>query len=311
MLDVSRILSHGVITNIPKCIFVLLTLICTVGDSYADEEYKKPQVYDTSITDRLESLERSINMMQKQLYNSSAIQQVGAPVNNINMSDVAEQFKLIKNDIENLQTNYSDLKNLINSFDVRLGELEKTNNSQAENKELLNKIDTVLDNQPQAGTDAAAIKENKGSSMKTNSQENSDNIKNPDDLYQQAFSLIKEQSGKQKQDYKQARETLSKFILLYHKHNLVSNARYWIGQTYLSDGNYQKAAVEFLKGYQSHPTASKAPDNLLELAEMLQKVDKSADVCVTLAKVRKEFPNLSNALKRKADRLFGEASCMP
>ena len=123
MLDVSRILSHGVITNIPKCIFVLLTLICTVGDSYADEEYKKPQVYDTSITDRLESLERSINMMQKQLYNSSAIQQVGAPVNNINMSDVAEQFKLIKNDIENLQTNYSDLKNLINSFDVRLGEL--------------------------------------------------------------------------------------------------------------------------------------------------------------------------------------------
>ncbi|MDJ1407066.1 MAG: tetratricopeptide repeat protein [Candidatus Midichloria sp.] len=64
---------------------------------------------------------------------------------------------------------------------------------------------------------------------------------------------------------------------------------------------YDKAAVEYLKGYQVRATSVRAPDNLLKLAESLFKLGKRQECCVTIAKLNKEFPNISISIKRSAN----------
>ena len=53
-------------------------------------------------------------------------------------------------------------------------------------------------------------------------------------------------------------------------------AYYWLGELYILEQNYQKAALSLAEGYQKFPDSIKAPDTLYKLAISL-KIDKVSE----------------------------------
>jgi len=92
--------------------------------------------------------------------------------------------------------------------------------------------------------------------------------------------------------------------------DLASSAYYWNGETYFAEGDYIKSAVEYLKGYQANIRGSRAPDNLLKLAKSLAKLDKRKnEACITLLKLKKEFPNAQNTIKKQMNDDIKNLKC--
>ncbi len=114
-------------------------------------------------------------------------------------------------------------------------------------------------------------------------------------LYDLSFAQLKD--GK----YGDAQKGFEKFVVEYPKHNLLSNAFYWLGESHFARKEYEAAAVEFLKGYKAQPQGSKAPDSMLKLAVSLSAVQKEQEACTVYAKLDKEYPNANVSIKRRAE----------
>ncbi|RYE06606.1 MAG: tol-pal system protein YbgF [Rickettsiaceae bacterium] len=96
-----------------------------------------------------------------------------------------------------------------------------------------------------------------------------------------------------------------KFIELiqnYPKSPLQSNSYFWYGETFFRRSMFDKAAINYLKGYQHFPKGAKASDSLLKLALALGELKKKDEVCRVLVKLETEFPNRSAvSIKRSKD----------
>ncbi|MET0156196.1 MAG: tol-pal system protein YbgF [Rickettsiales bacterium] len=122
----------------------------------------------------------------------------------------------------------------------------------------------------------------------------------PEELYDQALNALKNE------DYPTSQNLFNRFLQTHKDHPLVSNAHYWLGESYYAEKNYSDAAVHFLNGYQSAPDAHKAPDNLLKLAMSLRYMKKRDEACATLGKLLDEFSSrpgtvISDAKKQQTD----------
>jgi tol-pal system protein YbgF len=102
---------------------------------------------------------------------------------------------------------------------------------------------------------------------------------------------------------------LSKFVTDHPNHELTGNAYYWLGETYFINSEHDKAAVQYLKGYQANIRGSRAADNLLKLGKSMRKMDKIKEACTTLVKLNKEFPNASNSIKKSTDEEIKALNC--
>ncbi len=118
---------------------------------------------------------------------------------------------------------------------------------------------------------------------------------NPEEAYQQAFRLL--QGG----DYDAAETAFVSFLEANSGHALAGNARYWLGETYYVRGDYERAAITFLEGYQNHTDGNKAPDSLLKLALALKSLEKGREACAALARLDTEFPDAADTIKRRAE----------
>jgi tol-pal system protein YbgF len=112
-----------------------------------------------------------------------------------------------------------------------------------------------------------------------------------------------------KSDYDKAEKAFKDFIAANKGSDLVSNAYYWLGESYYSRENYTQSAVNFLKGYQDNAKGNKASDNLLKLAMSLEKLKKTKEACTTLDKLTKEFPKADAATKEKVKKERVAAKC--
>lgn len=116
---------------------------------------------------------------------------------------------------------------------------------------------------------------------------------NSQEQYDAAFQFLR------KGEYDKAEKALKTFIDGNKDSALLSNAYYWLGETYYVRENYEPAAVNFLKGYQGWPKGNKAADNLMKLAMSLDKMKKKKESCTTFDKVTKEFPDADASIKDK------------
>ena len=99
-----------------------------------------------------------------------------------------------------------------------------------------------------------------------------------------------------------AEEKFSSFIKDYPKSQLQSNAYFWYGETFFKRNMYDKAAINYLKGYKQYPKGSKAADSLLKLALSLGELKKKTESCTMLEKLDAEFPNRpASSIKRAKD----------
>lgn len=110
-------------------------------------------------------------------------------------------------------------------------------------------------------------------------------------------------------DYVLAEERFAYFIEHYEKSGKLSNAYFWYGETFFKQGNFEKAAVNYLKGYKNFPNGEKAPDSLLKLSLSLGSMKKTKEACIMLDKLDNEFKNRPEASIKRAKEAKNKYGC--
>ncbi len=110
-------------------------------------------------------------------------------------------------------------------------------------------------------------------------------------------------------DYGRAEVALQAFVESNSESPLAGNAQYWLGETFYVRDDFIRAAQTFAEGYQTYPASSKAPDNLLKLSLSLANLERTEDACLTLSKLRSEYPEAPANILQRAQREFGRLSC--
>lgn len=99
-----------------------------------------------------------------------------------------------------------------------------------------------------------------------------------------------------------AEEKFAAFLTNYPGSNLQSNAYFWYGESFFRRKIFDKAAINYLKGYKDFPKGAKAADSLLKLALSLGELGRKKEACSTLEKLDVEFPDRPvSSIKRAKD----------
>jgi tol-pal system protein YbgF len=112
--------------------------------------------------------------------------------------------------------------------------------------------------------------------------------------FNHAFGLVKQA------DYAGAETALRAFIQQHPNDPLAANAQYWLGETYFVRNQYAEASAAFAEGYKRYPKGPKAEENLLKLGMSLARADQKKNACVAFAQLDQQFPNSSAAVKERA-----------
>ena len=103
--------------------------------------------------------------------------------------------------------------------------------------------------------------------------------------------------------YVLAERKFNQFIQYYRQSSLLSNAYFWLGESYYKRKNYNAAARVFYQGYRSNKKGAKAPDNLYKLAASLLLLGNKSDACAAYYEVDRRYsashPQLSNMAQAK------------
>lgn len=126
---------------------------------------------------------------------------------------------------------------------------------------------------------------------------------NPREQYDYAYQFLLQR------DFVGAEAALSAFVSTNPEDTLAGNAQYWLGETFYVRGDYTTAARAFAEGFQRYPDSTKAPDNLLKLGMSLAKLEQNDDACITLKKLRVEYPDAPTSIVQRADREIGRLQC--
>jgi len=125
----------------------------------------------------------------------------------------------------------------------------------------------------------------------------------PEQLYNYAFNLLRQS------EYPQAEAAFKDFLAKYPKHDLASNADYWLGQSYVVRGDYKQAEVVLLDGYRRYPKGNKAPDTLYLLGLSAGKLGQTKEACAAYKRFGAEYPTAPDLLKHKVAAEKQQLAC--
>jgi len=106
-----------------------------------------------------------------------------------------------------------------------------------------------------------------------------------DDIYKQAFDAYKA-GGMAK-----ARDLFNKCNEQFPDNKLAANARYWIGETYYSEKNYEQAALEFQRVIKEHPGKEKVPAAMLKQGLCFKEIGDTKSARFIIKELIDKFPN--------------------
>ena len=108
--------------------------------------------------------------------------------------------------------------------------------------------------------------------------------------YEYAMGLLKQG------DYELAEKAFQEFMTVGNDFSLLSNANFWLAETYYVRENYKDAAKNYLSLYQVYPDSKKAADALLKLGISLVNMDQKEQGCVTFIQLKDTYPNANTAV---------------
>lgn len=126
----------------------------------------------------------------------------------------------------------------------------------------------------------------------------------PRDEYELAYGHIL------RGDYQTAEASLREFLTKYPTDPLVSDARFWLGETKFVRGDFREAANEFLESYSKYPQGAKAPDSLLKLGLSLKELGEKDAACATYAELVRKYPAASPPIKERVRVERKSAKCI-
>jgi len=110
----------------------------------------------------------------------------------------------------------------------------------------------------------------------------------PSAYYERAFSLLRDKN------FPAAQDGFEDFLNRFPEHNLASNAKYWLGETYYVRNDFERAARIFAETYQQYPKGSKGPDSLLKLGMALAGMGKKDDACLSFSQLMREYEGVAS-----------------
>ena len=192
----------------------------------------------------------------------------------------SKQIKNLSSRVENLENTIYDLKIIIADL-----KKNKTSNSSSLNDVAIKDSDLANDDnnlaEPEKMLDAEKDKRD----------------------YDLALALLK--SGK----FMAAESKFSLFIRDYPESPLQSNAIFWYSESFYHRNIYNKAAINYLKGYKKYPKGAKAADSLLKLSFALNALNKNKEACNILGKLDEEFPNRPATSIKRAKNAKSKFGC--
>ena len=115
----------------------------------------------------------------------------------------------------------------------------------------------------------------------------------PDSLYLKGLDSLK--AG----DFVAARDQFTKFLDQNPKHELASNAHYWIGETHYSEKNYELAILSYQEVIKNYPGKEKVVAAMLKQAMSFNAIKDSKSAKFVLKKLIEGFPKSEEAKKAK------------
>ncbi len=106
----------------------------------------------------------------------------------------------------------------------------------------------------------------------------------PEGLYQQGRDAYK--AG----DMAKSREAFTAFLEKYPTHELAANARYWLGETWYGEKNYEQAILEYQKVIKEYPGKEKVPAAMLKQALAFRELGDTKSARFILKKIVEDFP---------------------
>lgn len=113
-------------------------------------------------------------------------------------------------------------------------------------------------------------------------------------LYDMAYESL--QSGA----YPEAEKGFQDFMAKYPTHQLAGNAQYWLGDIAFVRKDFNTAAVTFLEGYKKFPNHSKAADMIYKAGSAFGQMGKTKEACTAFGILFKDQPKMPDRVKRAA-----------
>jgi tol-pal system protein YbgF len=270
----------------------------------------------SQIKSRLNYLEKDLQMMQRQLYNkavndsgsdgSGTSRMVDKRYDNPNidadLSKLNDQLQYLNNRVEEVETHLGKVSSRLETIEHQF--LRAKNDAYTEEKHAAkDKENLDIDSATEPHDLDALSSEPTPTIAKGKEGYRSEGEQDPNNTYEEALSLIKIMK------FAEAQHKLQDFVNNYPESPLISNAYYWLGETYYSQSRFDKSSIYFLRGYKKSPTGPKAAPNLFKLALSLGKLKKPKEACATFTTLRSSFPNVSSSMQRKIKDELAKMSC--
>lgn len=275
----------------------------------------------SDIATRINRLERDLNFVQKQVYSGASVSKDGSapPMAassgqmQVQISKMDQEIRTLRGAIEQIQFSQrqtaTELKKLSDDIDFRLRAIEEKQASAAAAPA------PAPTPAPAATLAAEPAREKETSSFdphekgdapakaKDKEKEEAGEFPDSNAHYTHAFKLLNDKK------YSEAAASFDAFVKKYPEDPLVSNAYYWLGESYYSRSDFTRAADSFRKGFESSPAGQKAPDNLFKLSKSLTQVKRVNESCVVLAQIIKKYPDAAPRIVKRAEEERATLQC--
>ncbi len=301
-------------------------LVVVGAPTLARAQYQ-PQDQDQAMQDRLDRIERDLNMLQRQVYRGAPA--VAAPGGGsaggsstaadleVRMEQLESQMRDLTGKVEQITNGLDQLRQRVeqinSDFGVRFDQLSGGGTGTVSAPPPRPAPDARVAGGPPPGTVVPAPSGGGGLNpiFGTLSPPGTAPTRppppaaepasaeppgggSPTEQFNHAFGLLKQS------DYSGAEAALRAFIEAHPNDPLAGNAQYWLGQTYYARNKFPEAAAAFAEGYKRFPKGPKAADSLLYLSMSLARADQKKNACLTLEQLDQSFPNPTPAVRQRA-----------
>ncbi|MFB0505960.1 MAG: tol-pal system protein YbgF [Thermodesulfobacteriota bacterium] len=195
------------------------------------------------------------------------------------LEPLQREIQILKNGIEEnreyLQKPQQELTAFRQDFEVRLNELEgRVDKARKEMEAKLNEVSKASRAQPQKEAPS------KGEASSQEAMEA---------LYKNAKQTY------ERKDFAAAREKFKAFLAVYPEGELSDNAQFWIGESFYSEKDYEKAIIAYDDVVKKFPKGDKIPSAMLKQAFCWLELGDKTFARSLLKRVIREHPNTQQA----------------
>jgi len=255
-------------------LFMMLILIIFLFSCAQDEELIQIKrniyalnSYNAKQNKKIYALEDELNKLKKD-YESYKKKQ---------KAEIDLKLNALELELKSLRNQLNDISNITPQPNIEAG----TSTTEEVTKEAIKDIFAKL-NDLQSEIDDLKAK------LKNVKNENA-SINSETVIYQKAISLFK--AGK----YEKAQKQFENFIKLFPKSKLLSNAYYWLGETYFKRKMYEKAIINYDEVIVKFPKSSKVPAALLKEGISFMKIGEKDGAKIIFKKILSDYPRSPQA----------------